>query len=94
VPAGDPVTVSSLLGRRVRDGSGRRLGRVVDLIVQKDEQGMTRVTAVVATGGPWGRLLGYERAAARGPWLLELVARALVRRHLRRVDWAEARFEE
>jgi hypothetical protein len=86
--------VSSLLGRQVRDGSGRRLGRVVDLIVEKDEQGVTRVTGVVATDGPWGRLLGYERAAAHGPWLVELLARTLVRRHLRRVAWAEAHFEE
>jgi sporulation protein YlmC with PRC-barrel domain len=89
-----PLTAGGLLGRQVRDGSGRRVGRVVDLIVEKDSQGMTRVKAVVATDGPWGRLLGYERAAARGPWLLELLARVVVRRHLRRVPWDEVHFEE
>lgn len=94
MPADDKVTVSSLLGRQVRDGSGRRLGRVVDLIVEEDEQGLTRVKAIVATDRPWGRLLGYERAAAHGPWLVELLARRLVRRHLRRVAWDEAQFED
>jgi sporulation protein YlmC with PRC-barrel domain len=89
-----PLTVSSLLGRHVTDGSGRRLGRVVDLIVEKDGQGVTRVKAVVTTDGPWGRLLGYERAAAPGPWALTVPARLIVRRHLRRVAWDEVRLED
>jgi hypothetical protein len=89
-----PLTVGSLLGRPVRDGSGRPLGRVVDLIVEKDAQGQTRVKAFVVTDGPWGRLFGYERAAAGGPWVLTTLARWIVHRHLRRVTWEQARLEE
>jgi hypothetical protein len=89
-----PLTASSLLKRQAWDGSGQRLGRVVDLIVEKDGQGITRVKAVVATDGPWGRLLGYERAAAGGPWLLTVLARLVFHRHLRRVGWDEVRLEE
>jgi hypothetical protein len=89
-----PLTASSLLGRQVRDGSGKRLGRVVDLIVEKDAQGQTRVKAFVVTGGPWGRLFGYERAAEQGPRALSGPARLLIRRHLRRVSWDEARLED
>lgn len=89
-----PLTVGSLLGRRVRDASGKPLGRVVDLIVEKDARGQARVKAFVVTDGPWGRLFGYERAAEQGPRALSALARLLIRRHLRRVSWDEARLEE
>jgi PRC-barrel domain len=89
-----PLTVGSLLGRRVRDGSGRPLGRIVDLIVEKDAQGTTRVKAFVVTDGPWGRLFGYERAAEQGPRALSGLARLIIRRHLRRIGWDEAHLEQ
>jgi PRC-barrel domain len=88
-----PLTAGSLLGRRVRDASGKPIGRIVDLIVEKDAGGRTRVKAFVVTDGPWGRLLGYERAAEQGPRALSALARLVLRRHLRRVSWDEARLE-
>jgi PRC-barrel domain len=89
-----PLTAGSLLGRRVRDASGKPLGRIVDLIVEKDARGQTRVKAFVVTDGPWGRLFGYERAAEQGPRALRALARLVIHRHLRRVSWDEARLEE
>jgi hypothetical protein len=44
--------------------------------------------------GPWGRLLGYERPEVRGPWLLEVLARWILRRKARRVAWHDVRVEE
>jgi hypothetical protein len=47
-------------------------------------------------GGPraWGRLLGYERdQEVRGPWLVETVARAIMRRDMTTVPWADLRLE-
>jgi hypothetical protein len=47
------------------------------------------VTGVVVTAGPWGRLLGYESPDSRGPWLVSALAHWVIRRHLRRLAWAE-----
>jgi sporulation protein YlmC with PRC-barrel domain len=89
VPATDPppqgLRASDLIGRPVGDVDGTVLGRIADLIVEDD-----RVTAVIVTKGPWGRLLGYEREAAGGPWLLQAVARAVLRRNSRRIAWPDA----
>jgi hypothetical protein len=38
---------------------------------------------------PWGRLLGYERKQAKGPWLLQALARAVMHRRVRTVAWSE-----
>lgn len=89
ITATAPLPASSLLGRTVLDASGQRVGRIVDLIVEADRQGRQRLKAAVVTDGPWGRLLGYERAAARGPWLIEVIAHRIMRRHLRRIPWNE-----
>ena len=39
----------------------------------------------------WGRLLGYEQPEETGPWLLVVLARWLVRRHVRRLPWSAVR---
>jgi sporulation protein YlmC with PRC-barrel domain len=83
-----------LLGRPVYDRSGRYLGRVADLVVRADEDGRYRLVEAMVSPRPWGRLLGYERPDAVGPWPLELLARWIVRRKTRRVPWAEIRFTE
>jgi hypothetical protein len=75
------------LGRSVRDTDGKPLGRIVDLVVEPDGEGRPRLTAVVVTAGPWGRLLGYEREQVDGPWLLETLARAILRRDMTTVLW-------
>ena len=83
-PPPDGLRASDLIGRHVVDADGRPLGRVADLVVED-----TTVVAVIVTGGLWGRLLGYERESAHGPWLLETLARAVVRRDSRRIAWAD-----
>jgi hypothetical protein len=85
-PAG--LRASDLLGRDVYDAGGTHLGRIADLVVED-----TRVVAVEITKGIWGRLLGYERESAHGPWPLEPVARAVLRRNSRRLDWDELHFD-
>lgn len=84
-----PLRAGMLIGRPVRDRSGRVIGRVADLETRRDDAGRERVTALIVTPGRWGRLLGYERREAQGPWLLERLARAVLRRHLTRVPWSE-----
>ncbi len=80
-----------LLGKRAYDRSGGYLGRVADLAVEPDPAGRMRVTAVVVGPRMWGRLLGYERHEVGGPWLLELLARSVFRRGVRRVPWDAVR---
>jgi sporulation protein YlmC with PRC-barrel domain len=79
------LRASDLLGRRVTGPDGRDLGRVADLVT---EDGV--ITAVVATRGRWGRLLGYEREQVRGPWLLEILARRVLRRDSVEIPWDQA----
>jgi hypothetical protein len=80
------MRVSELIGRTVHAPDGFT-GRVADVEVDG-----TAVVALIVVRGPWGRLLGYERDTVRGPWLLETLARAVLRRHSRRVAWSDARF--
>ena len=76
-----------LIGRMV---PGR--GRIADVVTEPGPDGTQRVTAVIVVKGPWGRLLGYERDEVRGPWLLERLARLLLRRDSATVPWHEVRF--
>ncbi|UQU67810.1 PRC-barrel domain-containing protein [Couchioplanes caeruleus] len=85
------VRASDVLGRPVADGSGRSLGRVADLETVRDPDGTHRVVAAIVAGGRWGRLLGYERAERTGPWLLEHLARRVMRRTVTRVPWHDLR---
>jgi hypothetical protein len=71
--------------------AGRRLGRVVDLVFDPDPAGVPTVVAVVVGPHRWpGRLLGYARRDAHGPWLLERAAK-LAARGMRTVPWSEVR---
>ena len=83
-PGPDGLRASDLLGRDVFDAAGTHLGRIADLVVED-----TRIVAVEVTKGIWGRLLGYERESAHGPWPLEPIARAVLRRNSRRLAWDE-----
>jgi hypothetical protein len=80
-----PLRVSTLMRRRLRDGSGR----VADIETTRGADGVERVTALIVTAGRWGRLLGYERDQRTGPWVLEALARHVLRRHIRRVPWRD-----
>lgn len=83
--------VSDLLGVKAYDASGRYLGRVADLIT--DDGDRPSIVAAVVTRPPWGRLLGYERKSATGPKLLEMFARAVLRRNSQHVDWSDLHLE-
>ena len=88
-----PPRASGLLGRAVFDAAGAPVGRIADLIVERDATGRWAVRAAIVVKGPWGRLLGYERATAHGPWLLETLARMVLRRESREVPWREVRLD-
>jgi hypothetical protein len=79
----------ALIGRRAYDRAGNDLGRIADLIVDRQPDGSLRVTQVVVARRPWGRLLGYEREQVTGPWLLQTLARIVMHRRVRIVDWAD-----
>ncbi len=80
-----------LLKRPAYDLTGQYLGRVADVVVDTDATGRYRITEVVVSRPPWGRLLGYERDEVTGPWLLEVLARGLLRRGMRRLPWSAVR---
>jgi hypothetical protein len=88
----DGVTVvrsRQIIGRTARDRTGQPLGRVVDLTIEAVTGRPPRVLAAVVTTRPWGRLLGYESPDEKGPWVLSRLARWIMRRHMRTVDWAQ-----
>lgn len=79
-----------LLRRSVWNASGDYLGRIIDLIIEPDQAGEARVVAVLVDKTWHGRMLGYQRPYAHGPWPIEAVARMLYR-DKRVVPWAEVR---
>ncbi len=89
-----PAKASDLLGRRVLAADGKPLGRIVDLVCEIDGDGRPRLVAALAVRGPWGRLLGYEREQVRGPWILETLARMILRRQMTTVLSASLRLDE
>jgi hypothetical protein len=49
------------------------------------------VFAALAVRGPVGRLLGYEREQACGPWIIETLARKILRRAMTTVPCSRSR---
>ncbi|NIH79888.1 PRC-barrel domain-containing protein [Amycolatopsis viridis] len=88
MPEDEVVRAGQLLGRRVYDARGRKLGKVTDLITRLDADGQERTVAVLVSRGRRGRLLGYERSGQRGPWLLAWLAK-VVHRGTREIPWSE-----
>lgn len=77
------MRAGELVGRTAYDHRGRRLGRVVDVVVRGPvPDGPLRLTDLVVTahwyGRLAGRLIGPERHP-RGPWAIRAVARLLGR---------------
>lgn len=89
-----PARVGVLVDQPVHDRAGKLLGRIADVVTERDEQGRERVVALIVTRGPWGRLLGYEHDDHTGPWLLEWAARRVQRRDVRRVAWSDTELSE
>jgi hypothetical protein len=86
------MRASDVLGRRALDGSGRDVGRIVDMACEIDAEGRPELVAVIAVRGPWGRLLGYEREQVGGPWIIETLARWILRRRMTTVPWHSLRW--
>ncbi|MCX4473117.1 hypothetical protein C5N14_26145 [Micromonospora sp. MW-13] len=77
------MRAGELLGRTAYDLHGRRLGRVVDVVVRDaGPGGRLRLTDLIVARHWYsrmsGRLIGPERHPS-GPWLIRLVARQLSR---------------
>ncbi len=83
-----------LIKQPAYDLAGQYLGRVADVVVDIDASGRYRITEVVVSPRPWGRLLGYERDEVEGPWPLEVLARGLLRRGTRQLPWSAVRIGE
>jgi hypothetical protein len=73
------VRASDLIRCPAYDRAGRLLGTVVDLVAEPDPPGMSAVVAVIVSPHRHGRLLGYMRGNAQGPWLLRQITRVLAR---------------
>lgn len=81
--AGPYVRAGELLGREAYDPQGRRLGRIVDVVVDSTREGPLRVVAVIVARRWYGRLLGPLQEPTSGPWLVGVIARLLSRKSQR-----------
>lgn len=79
--------LNDLLQLPVEDLSGRRLGRVLDVRLEREPAptGRLRVVGLVVGHGRPGSYLGYDRRPNMGPWLVNRVVRWL-HRHSAYVD--------
>lgn len=84
--------LSQLLGMRVIDPAGRRLGVVTDVrLLHRDGLRATRL--IVGRRHP-GALLGYHQHPGQGPWAVRVLMRRLARHNREfdtddtRIDWA------
>lgn len=85
------MRADDLISRPVWNRSGEYLGRIVDLVTDSDT-GTPTVVAVLVDKTWHGRLLGYERPYAHGPWPIERVAR-MIYRDTRTIPWNEVRMD-
>jgi hypothetical protein len=77
------IRASHILGRRTHHG------HVADLITETAPDGTERLVSAYVVRRPWGRLLGYERDETTGPWLLEKLAGAILRRNATEIPIAD-----
>jgi hypothetical protein len=77
----------------VLDPGGARIGRVLDARFEPDADHLVLCSLIVGHGRP-GSLLGYDRRADQGPWLVRRVVRWLHRHTVivaaedADIDWA------
>ncbi|WP_434743778.1 PRC-barrel domain-containing protein [Micromonospora sp. SH-82] len=77
------MRAGEVLGRIAYDGDGRRLGRVVDLVVRRDPANGRLVLTDLLVARRWygrvaGRLIGTEHHPS-GPWVIRMAARLINR---------------
>ena len=77
------MRLSDLLHSRVIDVDGVDLGRVKDVLVDRDADFLVEGLVV---GGYYATRLGFERGGAQGPWPISALFRRLERR-ARFVPW-------
>jgi sporulation protein YlmC with PRC-barrel domain len=67
--SGGGLTLLDLLGRRVEDANGRRVGRVWDVEATREDDALCVVALVVGASDMWGRF-GWSRSGQgrRVPW--------------------------
>jgi sporulation protein YlmC with PRC-barrel domain len=85
------LRLNQLLQMPVQDLDGRRLGRVLDVRLEREttEPGeRIRVIGLVVGRGRPGSYFGYDRRPDMGPWLVRVVVRWL-HRHSAYVDLAD-----
>jgi sporulation protein YlmC with PRC-barrel domain len=78
------MRASDLIGLDVIDAAGTALGIVIDLRCVPDgplrgAMQAPRVSAVVVSRRHTGSLLGYDRRAQQGPWLIRIIVQFLHR---------------
>ncbi|GGM02649.1 MULTISPECIES: hypothetical protein [Micromonospora] len=77
------MRAGELLGRTAYAPDGRRLGRVVDVVVRADgTRGRLRLTDLIVAGHWYGRVAGRLVGAEHhpsGPWLIRMTARLINR---------------
>lgn len=87
--------ISDLLGARVSAPDGRRIGHVNDVRLAPGPalRGLRAelvVEGIVVADRHAGSMLGYDRRADQGPWLVRTIVRR-VHRNARYVPWAAVR---
>lgn len=104
-PNESPTThrISNLLGARVTTSEGRSIGHVNDVRLDpghrlRGVRAELVIEGLVVSDRHPGSLLGYDRRADQGPWLVRKVVRRLHRnarylpwRAVRDVSWADKR---
>lgn len=78
------MRASDLIGLAVVDAAGTGLGVVVDLRCVQDgplrgAMQAPRISAIIVSRRHTGSLLGYERRAQQGPWLIRTIIQYLHR---------------
>ena len=81
------MRLSDLLHSRVVDVDGVDLGRVKDVLVNRDADFMVEGLVV---GGYYATRLGFERGGTQGPWPISALFRRLERR-ARFIPWDAVR---
>ncbi|MFN2517775.1 MAG: PRC-barrel domain-containing protein [Jatrophihabitantaceae bacterium] len=85
------MRASELIGLDVVDAAQKRLGMVIDLRCVQDgplrgAMQAPRVAAIIVSGRHTGSLLGYDRRAQQGPWLIRTIVQ-LLHRHAVLIPW-------